>query len=100
MAGNDMNHTKIEELHAAITEGNKEKVVSVLEEILVALQNRDVELAVVLIHPPVITELHTRLVDVFAVPRRAMMLRNRVPGRDRRAMLFTQAMLNGMKRVM
>lgn len=93
-------HSMVEKLHEAISSEDKKRVVEELESILAALQAKNPELASVIIHPPVITELHNRLVEVFQVPRRAMMLRNRVPGRDSRAILFTKAMLNGMKRVM
>lgn len=87
----------IENLKEAILSKDQAAVLESLAELKVAL-NGNTALVDQITSPPVITELHNMLVEHLGVHPRAMMLRARVPGRVRRAVLFVQAMENGVKR--
>lgn len=61
-----------------------------------AIEKGDDNLALELTVPAVITELHQMLVEHLGVNQRLMQLRVKVPHRRKRAILFSQAMLNGV----
>lgn len=93
--GNDEILTR---LHETIAAGD----LNLILEGLVDLEKKvlaDDSMAKLVTEPPVITKLYNDL-ETAGVPRRAMLLRNRVPGRNRRAFLFVKAMQNGVKRAL
>lgn len=86
---------KIDVLKQLILKNEKQPVIEYME----ALKSEcltTVELSNTVTTPVVITELHKMLVEHMGVNQRAMQLRNRVPNTTRRAMLFLQAMINGV----
>jgi hypothetical protein len=94
-----MDHPQTKLLLAAIEGKNLTEAKAVLSTMLDRVQQKDMLLIQEVTQPVVITELHTKLIENFGVNRRAMMLKSRVPGRDRRALLFVRAMQNGLSRV-
>ena len=87
---------KIEDLKYFIKEGDGEGAIAVLED-LQSTFPQDEESVGIITMPEVITELHGLLQEHLGVHPRAMMLKGRVPHRGRRAHLFAQAMINGIK---
>lgn len=86
---------KIDVLKQLILKNEKQPVIEYME----ALKSEcltTVELSNTVTTPVVITELHKMLVEHMGVNQRAMQLRNRIPNTTRRAMLFLQAMINGV----
>lgn len=88
--------TKIDILKEVIEKGSKNQTLMVLDNIL---ENLDDELAREIVDPAVITELHAMLIEHLSVNPQAMKLKNRVPLRMRRAMLFLHAMRNAVNKV-
>lgn len=94
-----MSHIHIQSLYSAIEDKNLDKAKEALQLMLTCAENKDALLIQEVTQPAVITDLHTKLIETFSVNRRAMMLKNRVSVRDRRALLFIRAMQNGLRRV-
>ena len=92
------NVSTISLLRGQILQSNATEVLSLLGNLREELNNNSA-LVQELTTPAVISELHRLLVEHLKVDPRAMMLKTRVPGRVRRAVLFVQAMENGVKRV-
>lgn len=88
--------TKIDILKEVIEKGSKNQTLMVLDSIL---ENLDDEMIRMIVDPETITELHAMLVEHLGVNPQAMKLRQRVSLRNRRAMLFLQAMRNGVNKV-
>lgn len=91
-------HPAILHLKECIALKNIEKTNEALAT-LIEVVRRDAEAVKDVTEPSVISSLHRLLVDTFGVPPRAMFLKTRVPNRIRRAILFVQAMQNGMKKI-
>lgn len=68
--------------------------IDVLYEVLLT----DLEAVKWVSSPVNLTRLHTGL-ESIGVPRRLLMLRNRVPNQHRRAIMFVKAMSNGLSRI-
>jgi len=49
--------------------------------------------------PANIKHIHEMLVDNLDVPAASMLVKNRVPHRQRRALLFVEGIINGVRRV-
>lgn len=49
------------------------------------------------IRPATLTMLHDNLVDAFSIDRRYFQLKRKIDSRRRRAFLFLQAILNGLR---
>lgn len=94
-----MSHEHIQSLLDALENRDLAEAKASLQLMLDSAQQKDMALIQEVTQPVVITELHTKLIETFGVDRRAMMLKNRVPGRDRRALLFVRAMQNGLNRI-
>lgn len=94
-----MSHEHTQSLLDAMEENDLQRAKDSLQLMLESIQQKDMSLIQEVTQPVVITELHTKLIETFGVNRRAMMLKNRVPTRDRRAMLFVRAMQNGLNRI-
>jgi hypothetical protein len=88
--------TKIDILKEVIEKGSKNQTLLVLDNLIETL---DEFLAREITEPSVITELHAMLIEHLDVNPRAMKLKNRVPLRYRRALLFLQAMRNAVSKV-
>ena len=88
--------TKIDILKEVIEKGSKNQTLMVLDNLI---ENLDEFLAREITDPATITELHELLIEHLDVQPRAMKLKNRVPLRPRRALLFLQAMRNAVDRV-
>jgi hypothetical protein len=88
--------TKIDILKEVIEKGSKNQTLMVLDNLIETL---DEFLAREITEPAVITELHEMLIEHLGVQPRAMKLKNRVPARMRRALLFLQAMRNAVNKV-
>jgi len=88
--------TKIEKIKQSIAEKDKEKTITLFEE-LQAEMATDEDSVMSITSPRVITELHEMLIGHLGVHPRAMLLKARVPNRSRRANLFVQAMINGIR---
>lgn len=93
-----MTHKLIENLNAAITDKKASMVIETLEECYQAILTGDLELANTITEPLVITGLHRALNEHLDVHGRTMLLRNRVPIRKQRALMFIKAMQNGVRR--
>lgn len=91
-----MTTATIDTLKDAILSKNKDLVISELSSIKSQIENNTGDLAQLIVSPAVITELHNMLIDNLGVVRRTMQLRARVPHPHRRALLFVQAMINGV----
>lgn len=94
MRGTMMNK-EISDLIDSIKSNNKQKTVEILND----LKDRvliDESLAIEIILPETITNLHKLLIDHMSVHPRAMMLRVRIANKKRRANVFLQAMINGV----
>ncbi len=87
----------IQKLKETILTKDSAAVLAALGELKNAINGNDA-LVDEITNPTVITELHNMQVEQLGVHPRMMMLRTRVPGRVRRAVLFVQAMENGVKR--
>lgn len=94
-----MTHKNTQQLLDAVSNKNLAEA----KEALVAMENsikaKDMEMIQDITQPAVITDLHKKLIETFGVNNRAMMLKNRVPLRNNRALLFVKAMQNGLSRV-
>jgi len=88
--------TNIEAVKSAILTKDREKTVEALTALQLALPNDEESIARIIM-PVVITELHQMLIDNLGVHPRAMLLKARVPNKNRRANLFVQAMINGVR---
>lgn len=60
---------------------------------------KDKSVAVMLASPPMITEVHKKLMEHLAIPDRLLLLRNRVPNVHRRAVMFNAIMIAAVKKV-
>jgi len=49
--------------------------------------------------PVNLTKLHNSLMDNLGIPRKMLMLRNRVPSTHRRSIMFVKAISNALKRL-
>ena len=85
----------LNEVKDTIKDGDKETVIIMLEALKDALLVSD-ELMVEITAPETLAEMHKLLVEHMSVNQKLMRLKNRVPNRRRRAILFTQAMINGV----
>ena len=90
-------HPAILHLKECINLKNVEKTNEALATLLEVVR-KDSEAVKHITEPVVISGLHRMLVDNFEVQPRAMLLKTRVSNRVRRAILFVQAMQNGMKK--
>lgn len=88
--------TKIDILKEVIEKKSKSQTLLVLDNLI---ENLDDYLAREITDPATITELHELLIEHLEVNPRAMKLKNRVPLRARRALLFLQAMRNAVDRI-
>lgn len=86
----------IDTLKESILSKDKMKTEEVLTSMLEEL-NSNKDLVGIVTMPEVIAELHTLLIENLGVHPRSMLLKARVPNRNRRASLFVQAMLNGVR---
>lgn len=85
-------------LNESIEGGDVELTTEILEDLLQeALSNQ--YLAKWITEPANITKLHEDLVEHLGVHPRTMQLKDRIPHRQRRAVFFLKAMVNGVKRV-
>jgi hypothetical protein len=89
---------KIEDLKSLIKANNKSAVLSLMEMYQKECLGGG-DMALIITHPPVITELHQLLVEHMKVHPKAMMLKRRIENRKKRAYLFMQAMINGVNLV-
>jgi hypothetical protein len=89
-------NANIDLVKQAILEKDKQKTIELLENLKNSFATDEMAMQIITM-PPVITELHQMLMDNLGVHPRAMQLRARVPNRGRRATLFVQAMINGVK---
>lgn len=87
---------KIEDLKHFIKKNDVEKVLLIMETMKAECLNSE-QLHLLITSPMVITELHRLVEECMGVNKRAMRLKNRVINTRRRAMLFLQAMMNGIK---
>jgi hypothetical protein len=51
-----------------------------------------------ILQPVNITKFHTAIMQQYEIPRKMLMLRNRVPSAHRRAVMFIKAIANGLRR--
>lgn len=91
-------HRDIQSLSLSILSKDAQATVQALEKLLNTVKS-DSEAVKEITEPAVISSLHQQLIAAFDVPPRSMLLKARVPARVRRAILFVQAMQNGMRRV-
>ncbi len=94
------------------------KTEEVIDRLFVAIGNKDVkqareivdgELAQMVIddretinwiaQPVNLTKLHNELMEHLEIPRKMLMLRNRVPSTHRRSVMFVKAISNALKRL-
>jgi hypothetical protein len=88
--------TSIEILETHILSGDRESVKSTLSAILEQLVT-DESLAMEITTPAAITSLHTKLIESLGVNPRLLRVNGKaIINRRRRALMFTQAMLNGV----
>ena len=88
----------INSLKDAIKDKNKDEILSLFSEIEEQVK-ADVDLIGYITEPAVIHELHELLRENFEIHQKMLMLRNRVPSRSRRAILFVQVMKNAVSRI-
>lgn len=86
---------KIEDLKQGIKSGNKDQVITMMETFKQECLTSE-QLHILITMPVVITELHQLLVQHMDVHPKTMQLRKRVQNTRRRAILFLQAMINGV----
>ncbi len=89
-------NTKVDLLKEAIENGSKNQTMIVLDNLI---ENVNEDIALHITDPATITKLHEMLVEHLGVNPQAMKLKQRVPNRMRRAILFLRAMRNGVDRV-
>lgn len=97
LTGDEATDKLIEELYEVFEGNDLEAAHDKMEEVRDYLRESP-HLIKWITEPVNITDLHKKLIENFEVPQKAMQLRHRVPNRTRRAMLFAQAMINGIKR--
>lgn len=91
-----MDTMSIDSLESLIKAKDKEGVKAFLVSLLEELKTNN-DLALEITTPVVITKLHASLIEDLGVNPRLMKVNGKaIPNRTRRAMLFTQAMLNGV----
>ena len=95
--GNEDVDAKLETLMESIKDGDNEKTFEEMTDLL-EVSLSDPYLAKWITEPANITQLHEDLTEHLGVSPRMMQLKNRIPHRQRRAVFFIKAMLNGVKR--
>ena len=85
----------IDKLKESILSKDKKAVLESLEQLREEIIVNDDTMSLITA-PASITELHEMLVEHLSVNQRLMQLKNRVPNRKKRAMLFVQTMINGV----
>jgi len=86
----------INKLKETIKTKDREATLVVLAEMQEELKNNET-LVMEITMPAVITELHMLLVSEMNIVQRLLQLRARVANRHRRAHLFLQTMMNGVR---
>lgn len=82
----------------AIETGNPKTAYAALVELGETLL-KDKNVAYMIASPPVITEMHKKLMEHLEIPDRLLLLRNRVPSVHRRAVMFNAIMVAAIKKV-
>lgn len=98
MTGDTALDTKIVKLLSFIRLKEKDMVLESLNDLF----NDSLEnslLALWITTPSNITMLHEKLVDEMGVIQKNMQLKNRITHRQRRAVMFIKAMINGVERL-
>lgn len=93
--------SKIEDLMERIfasIETDDIKLTRILVDELYELVLHDRESIGWILQPVNITKLHNAIMEQYDIPRKMLMLRNRVPSAHRRAVMFIKAIANGLKR--
>lgn len=85
------NPEKIQVLKEIISSGDKIHTLELLEDLYTELTT-NAELINWIIIPANLTSVQDLIIENFEIPRKAMMVKNRVHDRKRRALMFTQAM--------
>lgn len=85
----------IENFIEKIEEGDSDKSLAAVDLIIEAIAT-DTDLAVEIVDPTIITNLHELLIEHFDVVPRAMQLNRRFPNTATRAVMFAKAMRNGI----
>lgn len=88
----------IDRLQASIESGNFPATLDALLELEHLVMN-DVEYINWVTDPVNITGLHQSLITNMDIPHRLLLLKNRVPNKHRRAIMFVKIMYNAVKRI-
>lgn len=83
----------------SIRNKDAEKAYLLIEELKKKVKN-DPEVVKWIVDPSTLKKIHSELVEHLDVPLKAMLIKNRVPHRQRRAVLFVEGISNGLKRVL
>ena len=86
-------------LFESIRNKDAEKTYLLIEELKNKVK-KDPEVVKWIVDPATLKKIHTELVEYLDVPLKAMLIKNRVPHRQRRAVLFVEGISNGLKRVL
>lgn len=87
--------TTLNEIKDVIATKDKEAVLALLTEVKLETESNN-DLMAELTTPEPLNELHDCLVEHLGVNPKLMKLRARVPNRRHRAVLYVQAMINGV----
>ena len=88
----------ITKLQFSINANDATTVLSILDQVELEITGNNFELIDEVVTPAIINSLFSSLEDVMGVPRRLLMLKNRVVHRKSRALLFVRLMKNGVIR--
>lgn len=93
-----MRNEILKDLKSAIILKDSNLAISYLEKIETMLQD-DEDLILEITTPAIINDLFDQLIVHMEVPKKLLMLKNRVVNRKSRAILFSKLMKNGIQRV-
>jgi hypothetical protein len=88
----------MDRIFSAIDANDIKAVSTLVDNELADLVLNDPESVKWIVTPANITKLHNALTEQFGIPRKMFMLRNRIPGQHRRAVMFVKAISNGLRR--
>lgn len=89
----------IERIHAALDDNDGVKTLGYIS-ILKGMAAEDPEVVKWIVAPDNLVSLQTRIVEGLGVEQRAMRVKERIPHRQRRAILFVTAMEHAIRRTL
>ena len=89
----------MDRLFVAISDKNVKQAREIVDSELAQMVIDDRETINWIAQPVNLTKLHNELMEHLEIPRKMLMLRNRVPSTHRRSVMFVKAISNALKRL-